>query len=69
MSVRLDPRVLRLRGKGEGPLIGIHDILMNLMDAERRTGSGKWSRSQVPKPGTWGTRLSYCTARILYVSD
>jgi len=42
VSVRLDPQVLEwLRSKGEGHLTRINDILMNLMEAERRTGSGK----------------------------
>ena len=42
VSVRLDPQVLAwLRSKGEGHLTRINDILANLMDAERRTGSGK----------------------------
>jgi uncharacterized protein (DUF4415 family) len=41
VSVRLDPQVLEwLRSKGEGHLTRINDILMNLMEAERRTGSG-----------------------------
>jgi uncharacterized protein (DUF4415 family) len=41
VSVRLDPTVLEwLRSKGEGHLTRINDILTNLMDAERRTGSG-----------------------------
>ncbi len=40
VSVRLDPQVLDwLRGKGEGHLTCINDILANLMEAERRTGS------------------------------
>ena len=40
VSVRLDPRVLDwLRSKGEGYLTRINDILTNLMEAERRTGS------------------------------
>jgi len=56
VSVRLDPQVLEgLRSKGEGPLTRINNILMNLMEAERRAASGKLA-SQVPKPGTWGTR-------------
>lgn len=43
MSVRLDPEVLEwLRSKGEGRLTRINDILTNLMEAERRMGSGKW---------------------------
>jgi uncharacterized protein (DUF4415 family) len=42
VSVRLDPQVLEwLRSKGEGHLTRINDILTNLMEAERRTGSGK----------------------------
>lgn len=42
VSVRLDPQVVAwLRSKGEGHLTRINDILMNLMEAERRTGSGK----------------------------
>jgi len=42
VSVRLDPEVLEwLRAKGEGHLTRINDILTNLMEAERRTGSGK----------------------------
>ena len=41
MSARLDPRVLRLRSKGESHLTRINDILMNLMEAERRAGEGK----------------------------
>jgi uncharacterized protein (DUF4415 family) len=42
VSVRLDPTVLEwLRSKGEGHLTRINDILMNLMEAEGRTGSGK----------------------------
>ncbi len=37
VSVRLDPRVLEwLKSKGEGHLTRINDILMNLMEAERR---------------------------------
>jgi uncharacterized protein (DUF4415 family) len=40
VSVRLDPQVLEwLRSKGEGHLTRINDILTNLMEAERRTGS------------------------------
>jgi uncharacterized protein (DUF4415 family) len=39
---RLDPQVLDwLRGKGEGHLTRINDILVNLMEAERRAGSGR----------------------------
>ncbi len=42
VSVRLDPQVLDwLRGKGEGHLTRINDILTNLMEAERRAGSGR----------------------------
>ncbi len=42
VSVRLDPQVLEwLRGKGEGHLTRINDILTNLMEAERRAGSGR----------------------------
>ena len=42
VSVRLDPEVLEwLRSKGEGHLTRINDILANLMEAERRMGSGK----------------------------
>ena len=38
VSVRLDTRVLDwLKSKGEGHLTQINDILMNLMEAERRT--------------------------------
>jgi uncharacterized protein (DUF4415 family) len=37
VSVRLDPQVLEwLRGKGAGHLTRINDILLNLMEAERR---------------------------------
>ena len=37
VSVRLDPRVLEwLKSKGEGHLTRINDILINLMEAERR---------------------------------
>jgi uncharacterized protein (DUF4415 family) len=40
VSVRLDPQVLEwLRAKGDGHLTRINDILTNLMEAERRTGS------------------------------
>jgi uncharacterized protein (DUF4415 family) len=39
VSVRLDPRVLDwLKSKGEGHLTRINDILINLMEAERRAG-------------------------------
>ena len=42
VSVRLDPHVLDwLRGKGEGHLTRINDILANRMEAERRIGSGR----------------------------
>ena len=42
VSVRLDPQVLDwLRGKGEGHLTRINDILVNLMEAERWAGSGR----------------------------
>jgi uncharacterized protein (DUF4415 family) len=42
VSVRLDPKVLEwLRSKGEGHLTRINDILINLMEAERRIGSGR----------------------------
>jgi uncharacterized protein (DUF4415 family) len=42
VSVRLDPPVLDwLRSKGEGHLTRINDILTNLMEAERRAGSGR----------------------------
>ena len=42
VSVRLDAEVLEwLRSKGDGHLTRINDILTNLMEAERRTGSGK----------------------------
>jgi uncharacterized protein (DUF4415 family) len=42
VSVRLDAEVLDwLRGKGEGHLTRINDILLNLMEAERRAASGK----------------------------
>jgi uncharacterized protein (DUF4415 family) len=42
VSVRLDPRVLDwLRSKGEGHLTRINDILINLMEAERRIGTGR----------------------------
>ena len=42
VSVRLDPRVLDwLRSKGEGHLTRINDILLNLMEAERRAGTGR----------------------------
>jgi uncharacterized protein (DUF4415 family) len=42
VSVRLDAQVLDwLRGKGEGHLTRINDILLNLMEAERRAGPAK----------------------------
>ena len=42
VSVRLDAEVLDwLRAKGEGHLTRINDILTNLMEAERRAGSGR----------------------------
>jgi uncharacterized protein (DUF4415 family) len=42
VSVRLDPQVLDwLRAKGEGHLTRINDILTNLMEAERRAGTGR----------------------------
>jgi len=42
VSVRLDPRVLEwLRSKGEGHLTRINDILLNLMEAERRAGTAR----------------------------
>jgi uncharacterized protein (DUF4415 family) len=41
VSVRLDPQVLDwLKSKGEGHLTRINDILANVMEAERRSGSG-----------------------------
>ena len=37
VSVRLDPQVLEwLRSKGQGYLTRINDILLNLMEAEKR---------------------------------
>lgn len=37
VSVRLDPQVLEwLRSKGQGHLTRINDILLNLMEAEKR---------------------------------
>jgi uncharacterized protein (DUF4415 family) len=40
VSVRLDPRVVEwLKSKGKGHLTRINDILTNLMEAERRSGS------------------------------
>jgi uncharacterized protein (DUF4415 family) len=40
VSVRLDPRVLTwLKSKGSGHLTRINDILTNLMEMDRRTGS------------------------------
>ena len=42
VSVRLDPQVLDwLRSKGQGHLTRINDILVNLMDAERRVGPAR----------------------------
>jgi uncharacterized protein (DUF4415 family) len=42
VSVRLDPQVLDwLKSKGQGHLTRINDILTNLMEAERRAGSGR----------------------------
>jgi uncharacterized protein (DUF4415 family) len=42
VSVRLDPQVLDwLHAKGEGHLTRINDILTNLMEAERRAGTGR----------------------------
>ena len=42
VSVRLDAEVLEwLRGKSDGHLTRINDILANLMEAERRAGSGR----------------------------
>jgi uncharacterized protein (DUF4415 family) len=42
VSVRLDPLVLEwLRSKGGGHLTRINDILLNLMEAERRAGTGR----------------------------
>lgn len=42
VSVRLDEEVLDwLRSKGDGHLTRINDILANLMEAERRAGSGR----------------------------
>ena len=42
VSVRLDPRVVEwLKSKGEGHLTRINDILMNLMEAELKTESGR----------------------------
>jgi len=46
--LRLDPRVLDwLRSKGVGRLTCIDDILLNLMAAKRRAGSGEMVQSQV----------------------
>ena len=40
VSVRLDPQVLDwLKSKGEGHLTRINDILLNLMEAERKSGT------------------------------
>lgn len=42
VSVRLDQEVLDwLRAKGEGHLTRINDILANVMELERRTGTGR----------------------------
>jgi uncharacterized protein (DUF4415 family) len=42
VSVRHEPQVLDwLRSKGEERLTRINDILTNLMEAERRVGSGR----------------------------
>ena len=42
VSVRLDAQVLDwLRSKGEGHLTRINDILMNLMEAEKRSRPGR----------------------------
>jgi uncharacterized protein (DUF4415 family) len=42
VSVRLDPRVVEwLKSKGKGHLTRINDILINLMEAERRVGPGR----------------------------
>ena len=42
VSVRLDPQVLEwLRARGKGHLTRINDILLILMVAERRAGSGE----------------------------
>jgi len=42
VSLRLDPRVVEwLKSKGEGHLTRINDILMNLMEAELKTESGR----------------------------
>jgi uncharacterized protein (DUF4415 family) len=42
VSVRLDVEVLEWpRSKGQGHLTRINDILANLMEAERRSGSGR----------------------------
>lgn len=42
VSVRLDPGVLEwLRSKGEGHLTRINDILTNLMEVERKSGTGR----------------------------
>ena len=42
VSVRLGAEVLdRLRAKGAGHLTRINDIPTNVMDAERRAGSGR----------------------------
>jgi uncharacterized protein (DUF4415 family) len=42
VSVRLDPQVLEwLKGKGAGHLTRINDILVNLMEAERKGRAGR----------------------------
>ena len=42
VSVRLDPRVLAwLKSKGQGHLTRINDILLNLMEAEKRMQPGR----------------------------
>jgi uncharacterized protein (DUF4415 family) len=46
VSVRLDPEVLDwLRAKGEGHLTRINDILVNLMEAERKVRKRAGQRS------------------------
>ena len=57
VSVRLDPQVLDwLRGKGEGHLTRINDILTNLMEAERRMARADRGISGY-KGGMWGTQF------------
>jgi len=47
VSVRLDPQVLEwLKSKGEGHLTRINDILLNLMEAERRSGPRREFRAR-----------------------